>query len=143
MGIGIINLGPLMNDTRLMDAISDLDSNYILLLEDIDSLFVKRNRASGSTSSLSFSGLLNILDGLGRKHKMITFMTTNHKERLDKALIRAGELINQLEFTWVTPQQISDMYKNILKETQFWKYLKNFTNVGNLETTTAVLQKFF
>ena len=45
MGIGIINLGPLMNDSRLMDAISDLDDNYILLLEDIDSFFVKRNRA--------------------------------------------------------------------------------------------------
>ena len=69
MGIGIINLGPPMNDTRLMDAISDLDSNYILLLEDIDSLFVKRNRASGSISSLSFSGLLNILDGLGENIK--------------------------------------------------------------------------
>ena len=70
-------------------------------------------------------------------------MTANHKERLDKALIRAGRIDYQLEFTWATPHQISEMYKNILKETQL-KYLKKFLHkCRNLETTTAVLQKFF
>ena len=143
MGIGIINLGPQINDSRLMDAISDLDDNYILVLEDIDSLFVKRNRATGSFSSLSFSGLLNILDGLGRKHKMITFMTTNYKERLDKALVRAGRIDYQLEFTWAVPNQIQQMFLNILDSSQE-VYLKQFLHkCRNLETTTAILQKFF
>ena len=51
---------------------------------------------------VSFSCILNILDGMGRKHKMITFMTTNHLDRLDPALIRPGRIDKSLLFDYVT-----------------------------------------
>lgn len=139
MGVGIISLGPSLNDSRLMEAISELDDNYILVLEDVDSLFIKRERRA---TALSFSGLLNVLDGLGRKHRMITFMTTNFKERLDTALIRPGRIDYQMEFKNATPQQISLMFKNILPA-ESHKYLNKFLKrVEYYEFTTALLQKF-
>jgi len=39
---------------------------------------------------LTFSGFLNALDGIRSKDGTITIMTTNHKEKLDPALIRPG-----------------------------------------------------
>ena len=68
-----------------MTAISNLDDNTILLLEDIDSLFNEQ-------TNISFSGILNILDGIGRKHKLMIFLTTNHKNKLDPDEIKLVDL---------------------------------------------------
>ena len=73
--------------------------NSILLLEDIDSLFVERKANDSNKSLVSFSGILNVLDGMGRKSGLITFMTTNYKENLDKALIRPSRVDFQMNFT--------------------------------------------
>lgn len=43
-------------------------------------------------SSVTFSGLLNALDGVASSDERIIFMTTNHIERLDAALIRPGRV---------------------------------------------------
>ena len=39
---------------------------------------------------LTFSGLLNAIDGVTSTEGRILFMTTNHVDRLDPALIRPG-----------------------------------------------------
>ena len=41
---------------------------------------------------VTFSGLLNALDGVASSEERIIFMTTNHVELLDKALIRPGRV---------------------------------------------------
>lgn len=41
---------------------------------------------------VTFSGLLNSLDGVTSSEERIIFMTTNHRERLDPALIRPGRV---------------------------------------------------
>lgn len=43
-------------------------------------------------SSITFSGFLNALDGVTSGEERIVFMTTNHIERLDPALIRPGRV---------------------------------------------------
>jgi chaperone BCS1 len=43
-------------------------------------------------SSVTFSGLLNALDGVASSEERIIFMTTNHFDRLDPALIRPGRV---------------------------------------------------
>jgi chaperone BCS1 len=43
-------------------------------------------------SSVTFSGFLNTLDGVTSGEERIVFMTTNHIERLDPALIRPGRV---------------------------------------------------
>jgi len=79
---------------------SSLPSRSILLLEDIDAAFSGRKQVDGGggmasdgyQSSVTFSGLLNALDGVASGEKRITFMTTNHVEKLDGALIRPGRV---------------------------------------------------
>jgi chaperone BCS1 len=43
-------------------------------------------------SSVTFSGLLNALDGVASSEERIIFMTTNHYSQLDPALIRPGRV---------------------------------------------------
>ena len=43
-------------------------------------------------SSVTFSGFLNALDGVASGEERIIFMTTNHLDRLDPALIRPGRV---------------------------------------------------
>ncbi|KAF5662052.1 mitochondrial chaperone BCS1 [Fusarium heterosporum] len=47
---------------------------------------------------LSLSGLLNILDGVASQEGRVLVMTTNHLEKLDKALIRPGRVDQVIEF---------------------------------------------
>jgi chaperone BCS1 len=57
---------------------------------------LERNADSGTfysyQSSVTFSGFLNALDGVASGEERIIFMTTNHAEKLDPALIRPGRV---------------------------------------------------
>lgn len=46
-------------------------------------------KATGE-GGVTFSGLLNALDGAAAQEGRLLFMTTNHIEKLDSALIRPG-----------------------------------------------------
>ena len=61
-----------------MRALRNIPKNAILVLEDIDGLFKQRKEGDQFKSNISFSGLLNSLDGLAYREGMITFMTTNY-----------------------------------------------------------------
>ncbi|KAG5969841.1 hypothetical protein E4U58_001057 [Claviceps cyperi] len=100
----------------------DLPNRCVVLLEDIDSaglthtreenpnLFTsletttegsdKKGSTPSTTSSgrISLSGLLNILDGVASQEGRILIMTSNHVEKLDKALIRPGRIDMTIPF---------------------------------------------
>lgn len=77
-----------LNDSILGGLFSNLPDSSIAIIEDIDCLFTDRDVKSNE--GVTFSGLLNAIDGIGNKHGHILFMTTNHKEKLDSSLIRPG-----------------------------------------------------
>ncbi len=101
-----MNLASVHSDRELDSAFANTRRQTILLIEDID--------ATGSTStreaitqnaiphgypaptdpqeSVSLSGLLNAIDGVASPDGLILFMTTNHVERLDPAMIRPGRV---------------------------------------------------
>jgi chaperone BCS1 len=67
----------------------------ILLLEDIDAAFIQRTKntdQSHSKNKVTFSGLLNALDGAVAFEGSLVLMTTNHRELLDPALTRPGRV---------------------------------------------------
>lgn len=93
------SLSTVNNDTDLDKLAAELGPKNILLLEDIDAFGAARAREDGDTAvetgmtaGLSTTGLLNVLDGVNTPHGMVTFMTTNHKEFLDAALLRPGRI---------------------------------------------------
>lgn len=77
-----------LTDENLLKAVNNAKPKAILLLEDVDSIFVERT--SGKDGGVTFSGLLNAIDGVAAQEGRILVMTTNHKSRLDEALIRPG-----------------------------------------------------
>lgn len=83
-----------MTDDRLNHLLSNVPERSIMLLEDIDAAFTKRTQTDnqGYQSMITFSGLLNALDGVASAEERIIFLTTNHVEKLDPALIRPGRV---------------------------------------------------
>jgi len=141
MNIYIINLGPKVDDSVFMSAISLLPNNSILLLEDIDSLFVERKANDSNRSMVSFSGILNVLDGLARKNGLITFLTTNYKNRLDRALIRPGRIDFCMTFKEAQKEQIEQMYHKFLPD-QIDLFDKFYSKIEQLSFTMSSLQQF-
>lgn len=80
----------------------------ILVIEDIDCNVGLQNRetdcAAAEDDKITLSGLLNFIDGLwsGCGDERIIVFTTNHKNRLDPALLRPGRMDVQLEMSYCT-----------------------------------------
>jgi chaperone BCS1 len=106
-GICILSLGEMgLSDDHLQRLLADAPERTLILLEDIDAGFpsasaedpTRRTRGDLSTyNTLTFSGLLNALDGVAAAEGRIIFMTTNHLAKLDAALIRPGR-IDRIEY---------------------------------------------
>lgn len=81
-----------MDDDDLAELLRAAPPRSMMLLEDVDAIFVDRTaqKDKGQRGGISFSGLLNALDGAAAQEGCVIMLTTNHKDRLDEALIRPG-----------------------------------------------------
>lgn len=86
--IQFLNLNDIEKDSNLFTAFNNIRNNSILVIEDVDAVFGTRE----GKSKVSFSALLNCMDGAFSKYGIITIMTTNHADRIDNALIREGRI---------------------------------------------------
>lgn len=141
MNIHIINLGPKVDDSTFMSAVSSLPNNTILLLEDIDALFVDRKANDSNKSMVSFSGILNVLDGMGRKNGLITFMTTNYINRLDSALIRPSRVDIIMRFKEAGKEQIEKMFHKFFPNRK--DFDKLYKKMEYVKCSICAIQKFF
>lgn len=107
-----------MSDDRLQHRLADAPENSIILLEDIDAAFVSREEAKHleeaykGLNRLTFSGLLNAVDGVTSTEGRILFMTTNYVERLDPALVRPGRVDIIQYIGHCSFDQLRQMYHN-------------------------------
>jgi hypothetical protein len=142
MDLAVMNFNLDVDDATFMKAVSMLPEKSILVLEDIDVLFVERKMGDSNKSMISFSGILNTLDGMGRKNGLITFLTTNYKTKLDKALLRPGRIDNILSFTYAKKGQIQKMFNKFFPS-QGEKWRELWKKIKNIKTTIAILQDYF
>eukprot|EP00026_Physarum_polycephalum_P007149 Phypoly_transcript_07205.p1 GENE.Phypoly_transcript_07205~~Phypoly_transcript_07205.p1 ORF type:complete len:518 (+),score=86.69 Phypoly_transcript_07205:96-1649(+) len=105
-----------MNDQKLGNLIKNSPANSILLLEDVDVAFVT---GDPSANKITFSGLLNAIDGVAAGDGRILFMTTNHIERLAPALIRPGRVDVRVHFDLASKAQIRGMFWRFYKDLKF------------------------
>lgn len=139
---------PDMTDDSLRDAVNDLPDEAIVVFEDIDSLFAKDRSNKVSKSSLTFSGLLNALDGIGNPNGQIFILTTNLREQLDSALIRNGRVDLHVEFSYAIEEQMVQMWSNFYPDNKdlsllFAKTLSEKLVANDLKVTASGLQHFF
>lgn len=104
-----------MTDSLLMELLNGVSDNSIILMEDVDCAFKKRVKNNNEEkedikNKLTFSGLLNALDGVGGKDGRIVFMTTNHIEKLDPALIRPGRIDYQVQIKNANREQVTKLF---------------------------------
>lgn len=110
-------LGDLDKDADLMNLVTAIEPRSMLLLEDVDIFhaMTQRNDEEGGTT---LAAMLNALDGVWTPHGLITVMTTNNRDQLDDALIRAGRVDVDEQFTALDEDQaqrlatfIADCYR--------------------------------
>eukprot|EP00931_Biecheleriopsis_adriatica_P016456 TRINITY_DN12113_c0_g1_i1.p1 TRINITY_DN12113_c0_g1~~TRINITY_DN12113_c0_g1_i1.p1 ORF type:complete len:497 (-),score=89.60 TRINITY_DN12113_c0_g1_i1:179-1669(-) len=101
---------PKMSDAKLRHCVNEAPKRSLLIFEDVDAIFDKDRKPLVTNALLTFSGLLNALDGVGRANGQIFILTTNYRERLDSALIRNGRVDVHIEFTDADDGQIHAMF---------------------------------
>jgi chaperone BCS1 len=108
-GIHVLSLSePNFSDAKLADLIARIPAGDMLLMEDVDAAFQQRE---SKDAGITFSGLLNALDGVSSPDGIVVFMTTNHPEKLDPALIRPGRIDQVMEFHTATDEQLTRLYE--------------------------------
>lgn len=99
------------SDQEFARAMACLTSRDIVVFEDIDCLFDRRAKsANGEQRHVTFSGFLNAMDGFIAPDGLLVFLTTNHPERLDPALLRPGRCDVRIEFGPATADQAARMF---------------------------------
>ncbi|KAL2264380.1 hypothetical protein VTK26DRAFT_4848 [Humicola hyalothermophila] len=162
--VAMINLSEIgMTDDLLAQLLTQLPEKSILLLEDVDAALVNRRQRDPdgySGRTVTASGLLNALDGLAAGEDRIAFLTTNHIDRLDPALIRPGRVDMMVRIGEATRYQAAQMwdryYGDIDKDhsgrERFLKRLDELglfggdsqdPNVPKRHTSTAAIQGLF
>lgn len=108
------------SDGDLEQMFQEIPPRCIVLLEDIDCVWVGREPRSerqmndsdstSSNSSVTLSGLLNVLDGVGSQEGRVVIMTTNKPEQLDSALVRPGRVDFKVYLGHITQQSAQQMF---------------------------------
>jgi mitochondrial chaperone BCS1 len=100
---------PKLNDHSMADLLQRTPPRSLILIEDIDAFFQAREKQDGRIE-ISFSGLLNALDGVAAQEGRIIVLTTNHRDRLDPELIRPGRIDVAVELANATPDQLRRLF---------------------------------
>lgn len=121
LNIYLINLKSELEDYQFMKLISKLPEKSLLVIEDVEGIF---NDRESIANKISFTTILNTLDGFACKNRLITFITTNHKDKLDKAFTRPGRIDFSMEFGYPQKDQLNEMYKSFFNDNKFEELYK-------------------
>ena len=101
---------PKLTDSKLSELLNGVEDG-VVVFEDFDALFTT-HREKSDAFAVTFSGLLNALDGLGDTTRNLLYVfTTNHLERLDPALRRKGRVDREFELGNCTHEMAADMFR--------------------------------
>ena len=138
--LAIISFTPKMTDNdliRLLRSLDDKDEKKIFIIfEDMDCIFKERKANDEHRNQVSFSGILNALDGITTRDNMICFITTNYKQNLDSALIRPGRVDYIMRFDNVCKEQIIDIFSVFTGCRD--KAIQFYTEICDLNITISV-----
>ena len=108
-----------LTDDLLNHLLLNVPPRTLVLLEDADAAFANRRQSDAdgySGANVTYSGLLNALDGVASAEERIIFMTTNHIDRLDDALIRPGRVDMTVPLNNATEWQIAKLWDRFYEE---------------------------
>lgn len=141
-----------LTDDLLNKMLLHLPPRTFVLLEDADAAFVNRKQRDEDGyggATVTFSGLLNALDGVASAEERVVFMTTNHIDRLDEALVRPGRVDMTVRLGEASQWQMEQMWERFYaqfdpdgsKKSVFIERAKQYDLVDAV--STAALQGLF
>lgn len=133
---------PKFTDDVFKSCLQSAPEKSIIVLEDIDALFNNRH-SMNRTCPLTFTGLLNGLDGIGNAIGQLFVLSTNHLERLDPALIRSGRVDRKFEFSYCTDEALQLMLSRFYPETTLGDEFVAAIRAKTDAVTAADLQQAF
>lgn len=133
---------PKFTDDMFKSCLQRAPEKSIIVLEDIDALFNNRHSMNRSCP-LTFTGLLNGLDGIGNAVGQLFVLSTNHLERLDPALIRSGRVDRKFEFGYATDEALQLMFQRFYPDTKLGDEFVAATRSKADQVSAADLQQAF
>ncbi|KAL8534719.1 hypothetical protein ACS0TY_010670 [Phlomoides rotata] len=141
-----VELASLHSNAELRSLLISTKNRSIILIEDIDCSVDLENREGGGYNSskqeqLTLSGLLNFVDGLWSScgDEKIFVFTTNHKERLDPALLRPGRMDMHIHMSYCTFSGFKILVSNYLGIKSHCKFEEIEKLLAEVEATPAEL----
>ena len=109
----MINLANFKSDDDLINFISVQAGDSVFLLEDVDDFLgkVQRSKLNGK-SNISFSCVLQILDGIYSPNNSIFILTTNHEDELDPSVYRDGRINYRANITYPSNSEIKEFIES-------------------------------
>jgi len=107
----ILSINKDFDNSTILNGFRNMRPKSFLLIEDIDCLFEKREHKDNPL--ITFSSFINLLDGVLYKHGLICFITTNHPERLDHAILRSGRMDMILKIDYPSKSDIMRLFTDL------------------------------
>jgi len=107
---------------------------------------LQQKSAYEGLNRVTFSGLLNALDGVASTEARIVFMTTNYLNRLDPALIRPGRVDLKEYVGHCSTHQLEQMYRRFYNGPDVDAYATQFAEKvlqSKKPVSPAQVQGFF
>ncbi|EER16475.1 mitochondroal chaperone, putative [Perkinsus marinus ATCC 50983] len=126
--IAVLNLGdPTMSDDRLQRLLATVPPKCLILLEDVDCVLPEyepsekpQDPRRQGIRPMTFSGLLNALDGVGSTEERLVFMTTNRPSFLPPVLVRPGRVDVKVHVGLATREQMQRMFMRFYPDSTEW-----------------------
>ena len=132
--ICVLNINADLKEEAMIEAISqvnDDDRKSILVLEDIDCIFIDRKTNDSLKNNITMNGLLNCLDGFNNPEGLIVIMTTNFPDKLDEALMRCGRIDLCIELSYLDRYQARKMFLSFFDNEEhfniMWENIKKYS----------------
>ena len=128
-----------LNITEVVESINADNNRYVILIDEIDTIFTSRDNDDITDSQkVRTSKLLSLLDSQQSPNNVVFVATTNYIDKLDKAVIRKGRFDMSIELGNISKDTAMEMCKsfNLSKE----QSVKAISNFDGREINPAELQ---
>lgn len=108
----VLDLAEVGEDGKLRKALTTSPGRSIVLVEDFDAFFDGRKNVN-KDSKITFSGLLNAINGVVSNQGRILILTTNKESMVDDALARVGRIDKRFHLGYTDSSQgrrLFDLY---------------------------------
>jgi len=130
---------------QFIELISYISPASLLILEDIDCIKSVKSRIDCQSDNekplpLDMSTILNVLDGNLTPHGLMFVMTTNHKDKLDPALLRPGRTDVHVEINGPNQDKVKRLYNRLMGTNEGFEEFAKYEFTSMAEAQNKILE---